>query len=86
MGVRKWNSAKSAELDQDFEFASKRVSLAKHLFGREKELTQIVGSLGFANADLYPQLQAADVLAWLTRRELILRSENAQSSINPTFD
>jgi hypothetical protein len=57
--------------DQDFEYAKRRLALFEHLTKRAKDLRESLLILSFANARHYYPLQAADLLAWETRRHLV---------------
>jgi Protein of unknown function (DUF3800) len=57
--------------DQDFEFARRRLTLFEHITKRSRDLRESLTVLSFADARHYYPLQAADLLAWETRRHLI---------------
>ncbi len=56
--------------DRDFEFARPRLSLLEHLHKVYPEVADRIAQISFADAGVFSQLQAADVLAWQTRRHL----------------
>jgi hypothetical protein len=57
--------------DQDFDFARRRLTLFKHITERYADLRESLAILSFADARHYYPLQAADLLAWETRRHLV---------------
>jgi hypothetical protein len=57
--------------DRDYEFAARRINLLRHFHNHYPEIAINVASVSFANSALYLPLQAADLLAWETRRHLI---------------
>jgi Protein of unknown function (DUF3800) len=59
--------------DQDFEFARRRITLIEELRKRSPDLRNALAQVTFADAELFYPLQAADLLAWETRRHLINR-------------
>jgi len=65
--------------DQDFEFAKQRLGLVDSLFKFDRMLGKQVGSICFANTRYHFALQAADFLAWVTRRQLAEQIEGKAS-------
>jgi hypothetical protein len=57
--------------DQDFDYARRRLTLFKHITNRYSDLRESLTVLSFADARYHYPLQAADLLAWETRRHLI---------------
>jgi hypothetical protein len=66
--------------DQDFEFSRRRLALFQNLWSFERRIAEKYAAIMFADAERYPPLQAADLLAWTTRRELMLRAKKLQPS------
>lgn len=60
----------SVVFDQDFGHARRRLGLLDHLRKVDSRITNIIGSISFSNSQFYYPLQAADILAWQTRRHL----------------
>lgn len=60
--------------DQDFQFARPRLRLMEHIHKRDRRLAEQLSAISFADSRRYYQLQAADILAWETRRHLVNRS------------
>ncbi|MGA7563539.1 MAG: DUF3800 domain-containing protein [Desulfobaccales bacterium] len=56
--------------DTNPEFGSRRFSLLSDIRKHDPEAAKHIGSLAFADGKLYSALQAADILAWETRKEL----------------
>ena len=61
--------------DHDKEFCKPRLTRFHHIIERDRWAKERLVSIGFARARAYPQLQAADMLAWETKRwqETILK-------------
>jgi Protein of unknown function (DUF3800) len=57
--------------DQDFQFAGSRINLLEAVKKRTEYLRRVLTSVAFSNSDFYYPLQAADMLAWATRRNLM---------------
>jgi hypothetical protein len=66
--------------DRDYEFANSRLCLLQHLQNIDPRLGKTVASITFADSNLYYGLQAADILAAETRREMINRLEGREST------
>lgn len=66
--------------DQDFELARRRLTLFEHICKRDPPLKASLATLSFADARHYYPLQAADLLAWETRRQIINRTEGKPSA------
>jgi hypothetical protein len=66
--------------DQDFELARHRLTAFEHICGHSPDLKQSSARLAFADARLYYPLQAADLLAWQTSRQLINRIVDGKPS------
>ena len=66
--------------DQDFEFARRRLGLFQTLGRFNRRGAERCAGIMFADAERYIPLQAADLLAWTTRRELMLRTKKLQPS------
>jgi len=60
--------------DQDFQFAKPRLGLLERLSKGDPRISQQVAAISFADSRAYYQLQAADLLAWETRRHLVDRT------------
>lgn len=63
--------------DQDFEYAGRRISILNKLKRRSEAFRTKVLDISFGNSDFFFPLQAADMLAWETRRQLLARSNDA---------
>ncbi len=70
--------------DRDFQFARPRLGLLEHLYKTDTRLAQQVASISFSDSRYYYQLQAADLLAWVTRKRLIDEIEEKPST--PKWD
>jgi hypothetical protein len=57
--------------DTDREFAAARFNLFSDIWNTDTEARQYLSSISFADVVKHPQLQAADMLAWESRKELI---------------
>ena len=66
--------------DTNPEFAAKRFNLYSALMGAFPKLTARCSAFTFANCEIYTPLQAADLLAWTIRKELIQKSLGHASS------
>jgi hypothetical protein len=64
--------------DRDFEFARRRLSLFTNLDRFNQRVAERYAGIMFADAARYLPLQAADLLAWSTRRELMSRAKKLQ--------
>jgi hypothetical protein len=64
--------------DRDFEFASSRMKLLDHINKKHPEIKDRIVQISFASAAFYCQLQAADLLAWETRKFLVNQTEGKQ--------
>jgi hypothetical protein len=62
--------------DQDFEYSSRRLNILKHLYKQDPRLAARISSIAFSDSRAHSQLQAADILAWETRRHLVNRVGN----------
>jgi len=67
--------------DTDREFASARLNLWNELRARPQYagLNAAVSAIGFANVEQVQPLQAADMLAWLARKELVQHTGGHES-------
>ena len=70
----------SVVFDRDFEFARPRLKLFEKLAKFYAEIHAKVAQISFADSRRFCPLQAADLLAWETRRELINRSGGHESN------
>lgn len=66
--------------DTDPEFGANRFKLFCALMGHDQRAARRLTSITFAHAAHYPALQAADLLVWETRRELMQKRERHQST------
>jgi hypothetical protein len=66
--------------DQDFAFAPKRLKLFAELKKYYEPIRTRVAQVSFADMRTFYPLQAADMLAWETRRELVNRSGGRESN------
>jgi hypothetical protein len=66
--------------DQDFGFARRRLRLFEELKKRYQPIRERIVQVSFADSRTFYPLQAADMLAWETRRELINRSGGHEST------
>lgn len=64
------NEPLSVTFDQDFEFARRRLTLIDETRKRVPQIRRHLVQLSFANSQHFYPLQAADLLAWETRRHL----------------
>ena len=66
--------------DQDFAFARPRLRLFEELKKRYQPIRERVAQVSFADSRTFYALQAADMLAWETRRELVNQSGGKEST------
>jgi Protein of unknown function (DUF3800) len=66
--------------DYDQEYASRRLSVFSWLQAHNSIAQEYFASLAFANSRYFVGLQAADLLAWQTRKELIQKSGGFNST------
>jgi hypothetical protein len=66
--------------DTDPEFGPNRFGLFCALMGHDQRATRRLGSITFAHAAYYPGLQAADLLVWETRKELMQKRDGHNST------
>jgi hypothetical protein len=64
----------SLVFDQDLEYAPPRLQLYRHIKNGDPRVAQWFTAISFADMRYYEALQAADLLAWQTRRQLINRA------------
>ncbi len=64
----------SLYFDTDPEFGAARLKLFDHLRGKDPDARRYLLSLTFADTSLFTGLQAADMLAWETRKELVQKA------------
>ncbi len=62
--------------DQDFTIAGRRLNLFKHIYKGDSRVRNRVAQVSFANSRAFSQLQAADILAWHTRRQLYAQEKH----------
>ena len=65
--------------DRDMEFAKPRLTLFEHILKGDPRASRRIASIAFSDARRYFALQAADLLAWETRSELIQRAKKEPS-------
>ena len=70
----------SVTFDRDFEFARRRVRLFEELSRQYPQIAAHVAQVSFADSESFYPLQAADLLAWETRRELFNKARATQST------
>jgi hypothetical protein len=66
--------------DTDPEFGINRFNLFCALMGHDQRAARRLTSITFGHPEHYPGLQAADLLAWETRKELMQKREGHQST------
>lgn len=66
--------------DRDMEFSRPRLGLFEHLLKGDRRVGARIASIAFADSKRFVQLQAADLLAWETRKELINRAGKSEST------
>lgn len=66
--------------DTDREFAAARFRLFLEIWNRDPEARVYLASIAFADVLKYPQLQAADMLAWESRKDLIQQTGGHEST------
>ena len=64
------NEPLSVTFDQDFEFARRRLPMFIELRKRDPRLRANLAQVSFASSKHFTPLQAADMLAWETRRQV----------------
>lgn len=64
----------SIVFDRDFEYARRRIGLIADLSKLYPEVHDRVAQISFADSEHFNPLQAADLLAWETRRQLVNKS------------
>jgi hypothetical protein len=67
--------------DQDFEFARRRLRLFEELRKQYEPIRERVVQVSFADSRTFYPLQAADMLAWETRRQLVNAAGGKQSTV-----
>jgi hypothetical protein len=60
--------------DRDPEFSSKRIRLFNHYLQSNEQARRYLASIMFADPNIYPGLQCADLLAWETRKDLVQKA------------
>ncbi len=65
--------------DRDMEFAKPRLTLFEHILKGDPRASRRIASIAFSDSKKYFALQAADLLAWETRSELIQRANKQPS-------
>jgi hypothetical protein len=70
----------SITFDRDFEFARRRLRLFEEICKAFPHINAHVSQISFANSRQCYPLQAADLLSWETRRELISKSGGRESN------
>jgi hypothetical protein len=63
----------SVIFDRDFEYARPRLKLLEYVHKHDPRVGPRVASLNFSDSERFFPLQAADLLAWETRRELVTK-------------
>jgi hypothetical protein len=66
--------------DRDMEYARQRLRFFDQILKMDRLSSVRISALSFADSKWYLPLQAADVLAWETRKQLIARADKTQSS------
>jgi hypothetical protein len=66
--------------DRDMEYARPRLRFFDQILKMDRIAAGRIAALSFGDAKLYLPLQAADVLAWETRKQLIARADKTRSS------
>jgi hypothetical protein len=70
----------SIAFDQDFGFARSRLRMIAELRKRDPQLRAVLAQVSFADSEHFYPLQAADVLAWETRRHIAHMAGEARPS------
>jgi hypothetical protein len=70
----------SITFDRDWEFARRRLTLIEEISKRAPQIRRNLAQLSFADSEHFYPLQAADLLAWETRRELAHRIEGERGT------
>lgn len=78
--VRLESDGLSVVFDRDFEFARRRLGLFEELSRLYPEIYANVAQVSFADSAHFCPLQAADLLAWETRRQLVNQSGGKPST------
>jgi hypothetical protein len=60
--------------DRDPEFSAKRIRLFNHYLQGSEQARRYLVSIMFADPNIYPGLQCADLLAWETRKDLVQKA------------
>jgi hypothetical protein len=66
--------------DRDFQYARPRLKLLEDIHKHDPRVGPRIASVNFSDSKRYIPLQAADLLAWETRRELVNRVQGFASS------
>jgi hypothetical protein len=66
--------------DRDPEFSSNRINLFNYCLQRDSRARRLLASIMFADPNVYPGLQCADLLAWETRKDLIQKAGGFKST------
>ena len=66
--------------DPDPEFGAARLRLFDAIWRRDPDAREYLASIKFANNVIYSPLQAADLLAWETRKELVQKAGGFEST------
>jgi Protein of unknown function (DUF3800) len=74
------NEPISVTFDQDFDFARRRLPMFIDLRKRDPKLRAALAQVSFASSDHFYPLQAADLLAWETRRHIAHMAGEARPS------
>jgi hypothetical protein len=65
--------------DRDLAYAKPRITLFEHILKGDRRASAQIASISFSDARRYLPLQAADLLAWETRVELMQRAKKEPS-------
>lgn len=60
--------------DRDPEFSSNRINLFNYCLQQDSRARRLLASIMFADPNVYPGLQCADLLAWETRKDLVQKA------------
>jgi hypothetical protein len=70
----------AVSFDPDPEFGAARLRLFDEIWRRDPEARKYLSSLTFADKLIYTPLQAADLLAWETRKDLVQKAGGFEST------
>jgi hypothetical protein len=74
MAAQRGQTVSQLVFDRDPEFSSNRINLFNHSIQRDSRARRLLASIMFADPNVYPGLQCADLLAWETRKDLMQKA------------